>query len=109
MEILSVIGLAVSPFVVEKITAWFKKIMTVSKTEERLAVIRVFVAILSVVLAVANAWLTDGNIDSSIVQNGLESITMALMTYWGASGIYLLKKDKKLANAVDRFTMKEPV
>ncbi len=79
------------PFVVKFITGYAKEMGEVPLHENRIAIIRGVVAILSLIGAVLTQIIGEGQIDPSMAETSLYTIFSGVMATW----MYLAERDKK--------------
>lgn len=82
--------LTLSPFVVSGIVALIKKVSYIQFSDYAKVVLRLLVAVLSLLSVVVTGLITGSDIDLVSIQAFAE----ALLTFLGATGVYLLTKKR---------------
>lgn len=91
MELISTIGLVVSPFLIKWITSGVKRISTVRFAEGKTFILRFVVAALSFVSAVILAWMNGVDINADIISVFAD----AIVTFISATGLYFWAKHRE--------------
>lgn len=95
MEIFSAIALAVSPHIASYITNWFKNLDSVVYSEQRVALIRLFLAVVAIIAGSLNAVINGEQIDAQGVETAINGIVYSFITYIGAHGLYFFQNKKE--------------
>lgn len=80
--------LALSALVINIITGGTKKLQSIKLSPAKKGLLRVIVAILSVLSAIGMAWMSDGEIDVNSIQTAVN----AIVTFLVSQGLYLVAK-----------------
>lgn len=82
------IAIALSSVIVSVITSGTKRLKKIELSPNRKEVIRVIVAVLSIISAVLTAWYTGNVLETTAIETALNSI----LVFLGSQGWYLLGK-----------------
>lgn len=83
------LGIIASPFVISALTGWVKSWTPFASLSDgaRTAGVRALAAAISFVYVVVGMWIT-GNVDTNIIQTGLEGLALAFVPFLSSLGLF---------------------
>lgn len=90
MEIIATIGLLVSPVIIRYLTEGLKMLRNVQLSENRVFILRFFVALMSLGVSVGNSLLNGSDFDTTII----DQFAQAVLIFLSSTGLYYWQKYK---------------
>lgn len=89
--------IALAPMIVKWLTDLIKSFESIKFSENRAPVLRLAAAFMALLASITHVWAFGGAIDEGAITMFFQTVAEAVLFYWSASGIYLLKKARNEA------------